>query len=106
MRWSALDGSREARGEGSDRELTTADAVDGGEEREAMLEVVEAEDGLHLLAGEDALELLAVEQALLDAVPGLGAACRGEGLSALAVAATVAGGDEVADAGALEEGLV
>ena len=56
-----------------------------------------------VLARDGALQLLPIEHAALDLAPGLAARC--EGRRALAVAAAVAGGDEIGDAAALEESL-
>ena len=54
-----------------------------------------------VLARDGALQLLPIEHAALDLAPGLAARC--EGRRALAVAAAVAGGDEVGDAAALKK---
>mmetsp|Transcript_3951 Transcript_3951/g.10382 ORF Transcript_3951/g.10382 Transcript_3951/m.10382 type:complete len:422 (-) Transcript_3951:19-1284(-) len=78
--------------------------VDALEERELVLDALVFEHHHHVLASDRALQLLPVELVSLDLVPR--AFLPREGLGALAVAAAVAGGDQVGDAAALEERVV
>lgn len=89
-----------------DRRALKRDLVDLREEGELGLHPLHLEHVVHLLGRERALQLLPLEDLPLDVVERLGAARRRVRLGALAVAAAVAGGDEVRDAARLEERVV
>eukprot|EP00964_Phaeocystis_antarctica_P079138 scaffold49270_cov30-Phaeocystis_antarctica.AAC.1 len=71
-----------------------------------MLEALHLEHVVDLLGRERALQLLAAQQLSLNLVKRLLLARLGEGFRALAVAAAIAGRDQIRHAAALEEGVV
>mmetsp|Transcript_40667 Transcript_40667/g.85215 ORF Transcript_40667/g.85215 Transcript_40667/m.85215 type:complete len:213 (+) Transcript_40667:391-1029(+) len=80
--------------------------VDRGEQGEVVrLVLASLQADHHVLGGNGALQLLPVQQSLLNLIPRLAMLTSHERLGALAVAAAVAGGDEIGDATALEEGV-
>merc|ERR1719247_1354967 len=89
-----------------ERRVLVRDLVHGREERELVLEPLHLEDVVDLLGRQRALQLLAAQQLRLDLVEALRLVRRRKRLRALAVAAAKAGGDEIGDTAALEEGVV